>query len=224
MLLAVALGACAGVRPVLTPGGAGAAAPTSSPASSAEAAGARFLANLASFAPISLTGTDDRTVGWAVARGVPALMSVDYAGRGNVTVTSLHADGTQQDLLVSSPGPYDGTSIVGLRATPAALRIGATGHWMIRLRPLADARTWEVSGTLSGTGDDVAILRPPSEVVTATVRDSSPDTFTLTASTPDTDALLVDNAGGYAGTVRLPAGSVLLGVHSSGPWSITAHP
>ncbi len=225
LLLAFGVAACAGARTVATSRVATSAAPTSGPLSSAEVAGDQFLAGLASFAPVDLSGAGNRSEPWTLAPGVPALMSVEYTGTADLRITSLRADGSQQDLLVVAPGPYSGASVVGLRATPAALRVDAMGPWTIHLRPLVDARTRNVQGTLSGTGDDVAILSPPpAGAVPVIVRDSSPDTFTLTASTPGADALLVDNAGGFDGTVRVPAGAVLLDVHSSGPWSVTAHP
>jgi hypothetical protein len=191
-------------------------------ATSAAQAAREYLANRSTFAPIWREFTGAQHVPWPVPSGQPALLTIDYAGHDNVVVTALNPDGSQQELLVGTTGPYAGTTVAGLFATPASLRIEAGGRGSIGFRPILAGRPWNGSVKIGGRGDDVLRLDPlPAGPVTVTIRNSASQTFAITAFTPQTSVLLVDEIGNFAGTVTIPEGSVLVGIQADGAWSIS---
>ena len=182
---------------------------------------ATCLAAAPSFTPVTIAGDGNRTVPWPLGEGIPTLLTFTCDAAGNVSVTALDRDGRQQDLLVSAAAPYSGTTLVGLRHVPASVQVAAAGHWTLNLAPLATASRWDGASTFTHAGDDVvALAEPPATDVAVRVTNSSVAIFTLVASTPAVDSLLVDEAGDYRGTVTIPAGAVLLTIHSDGSWSL----
>jgi hypothetical protein len=201
------------------------AVPATSPtgvATSAAQVAREYLANLPTFAPISREFEGAQLIAWPVPPGQPALLTIDYGGHDNIVVTALNPDGSQQELLVGATGPYAGTTVAGLFASPATVRIEAAGRGSIEFRPILAGRTWSGSAEISGRGDDVLLLDPPpGGPLTATIRNSATQTFAVTAFTPQTRVLLVDEIGNFAGTVAIPVGSILVGVHADGAWTIS---
>jgi hypothetical protein len=191
-------------------------------ATSADQAAGDYLANRSTFSAIRLEFAGTELVPWPVPPGQPALVTVDYAGHDNVVVTALNLDGSQQELLVGTTGPYAGTTLAGLLASPATVRIEAGGRGTIEFQPILAGRAWSGSATISGLGDEVLLLDPlPGGSVAATIRNSATQTFAVTAFTPQTGVLLVDEIGNFAGTVTIPDGSILVGIHADGPWTIS---
>jgi hypothetical protein len=44
--------------------------------------------------------------------------------------------------------------------TLVAFKVESSGKWAITIEPISSARTWTGTGTLSGKGDDVAVIGP----------------------------------------------------------------
>jgi hypothetical protein len=133
--------------------------------------------------------------------------------------------GTSSRLGVGGPDLI--TPFARLRQLPPAHlvvghKVESNGSWTIVIKPIGLARVWNPTKALSGKGDDVARLVPPSSglaPVTITHRGSS--NFAVTAYTADGGDLLVNEIGNYSGEVPMPDGTLLLSVEADGAWTVT---
>jgi hypothetical protein len=126
-----------------------------------------------------------------------------------------------QDGLVNVIGAYRGTVLVAGDDPPAAFEIKSSGAWTITVMPLASARRWATTSTLSGTGDDVIILTPAtSGLTTATIGYTGERNFIVQVYSESGRDGLVNEIGAYQGQVAMPDGTFLLEALSSGDWTI----
>lgn len=170
------------------------------------------------WAAFTLSGSGDDVVDLAVPSDNPAILHIVHKGTRNFTVTSYSASGQYLDLLVNTIGAYDGrvpiNFFVGDEA--ASLEVGARGSWTIEVLPLRDGTS--MADSMSGSGDDVLLLLPTSSGRLRATHGGRGN-FAVVAIGAS-GSLLINEIGGYEGTVRLPAGTVALVVTADGPWTL----
>jgi hypothetical protein len=230
VILAAVLGGCGSTAPASPSVGPtpsvsdDAAATTPAPTPSEETAVAP--PGKAAFSPITLKGKGKKVAKFKIPGDAAALAQATYSGSNAFTVTSLAADGGQNDLLVDTTGKYTGTVLfdAGIDQHSVAFRIVATGSWAIVVKPVAGARTWDGSGTLKGSGDDVVQISPASSgTVSLDLSFKGKDAFTMTSYSVDGGDVLANDTGNFSGHVVLPDGSFLLAVRADGDtWSAKA--
>jgi hypothetical protein len=229
MILAAVLGGCntgppasASVPP--TPPGSdkpASAAPAATPSEDTAVA----PPGKAAFSPITLKGKGKKVAKFKIPSAA-ALAQASYTGSNNFTITSVAADGSPNDLLVNTIGTYKGTVLfdAGIDQHSVAFKVEATGSWTIVIKSVADARDWNGSGTVKGSGDDVVQISPASSgLVTLDLSFKGKDDFALTSFSIDGGDLLANEIGNFTGQVLLPDGSFLLSVRADGgTWSAKA--
>jgi hypothetical protein len=175
------------------------------------------------FAAIELAGAGDATPRFSIPNDVAAIAEITHDGRSTFSVRALAADDSEQ-LLISTTGEYRGTVLFdqaeGLHSV--ALQIEADGAWQATIRPVPDARRWDQSGYLTGTGDDVVLLEPAtSGRTTITITHRGQSRFTVVSYASPGGGTLVNAMGSYAGVSVLDEGTFVLEITADGGWSIS---
>lgn len=200
--------------------------PSEAPASTAPTVLASAIASLEpepAFEPIQLSGTGNAVPRFEIPADSAAIANIAHTGASNFAVSSIGESGEQLDLLVNVIGNYAGTVLFDEAAGShsVAFDVQADGAWTIEIRPVTDAFQWDGGQALAGAGDDVAILSPPSDGLTATTLTHQGDgNFAIWAYGPSTD-LIVNEIGPYSGEVLLPSGTFLFEISANGPWTIS---
>jgi hypothetical protein len=203
--------------------GAGASADSVGGDQATPTVGAAATAN---FRPIKLTGSGTKVPKFKIPADAAAIATISEKGSSNFVVTSLAANGAENDLLVNEIGSFAGTVLFDTNAGEhsVALKVESDGAWAITIKPIASARAWKPTGRLSGRGDDVVRVTPPvAGLAIAIITNRGPSNFVVTAYTSDgSGELLVNEIGNYSGQTTLPDGTILLQVESvGGTWTIT---
>lgn len=177
-----------------------------------------------SFKAVVLAGTGNSVPKFRIPRDAVAIAKISHRGSSNFVVWTLDRSGTQVDLLVNTIGNYQGTVLFDEQADQhsVAFQIDADGPWKIRILPLTKAEHWNGHKALTGRGDFVVVLDPPSEGLTTTViQHGGSSNFAVWAygETPD---LLVNEIGQYRGESLMPAGTLVLEITADGRWRFTA--
>lgn len=173
-----------------------------------------------SFSPISLSGSGDDVVNVNKPEG-PAIARISTTSSGgNFVVWNLDEDGQHIDLLVNEIGKYSGARPIDIRDRDNTVRfeVNADGPWKIDVVPVSSAKKANVPGKVSGSGDEVILLRGDSPD-TATISHSGDSNFVVTAYGTRGPDLLVNEIGTYNGTVVLGNAEVLE-IVAGGNWSI----
>ena len=120
--------------------------------------------SVASFADIRLNGKGKKVEEFTIPEGSAAIAEITHEGESNFIVHTLDASGDSIDRLVNEIGDYSGTVLLEPPddQQPVAFEIDADGAWTITVKPVALAKAWDLSTTLTGTGDSVHRLVPPS--------------------------------------------------------------
>ena len=197
----------------------GAATPVPADESGATAAPA------ATFKPITLKGKGKKVAKFSIPVDSAAIAQLTHTGTSNFAVTSVASDGSQNDLLVNTIGKYKGTVLFdsGDNEHSVAFKVDADGSWTIVVKPVTNARAWDGTSVVKGTGDDVLkVSPPPSGLVTLDLRYRGSDNFAVQAFSDSGVDLLANEIGNFSGQVLLPAGTVLIAVTADGgTWSMT---
>jgi hypothetical protein len=244
MLVGGLLVACAGQATTPPQSGAPAsAAPAASPPASTPLAAATLAPSAppapteppsatptAEFAPFRLTGTGNEVV---KVTNIPpydsALVTVTNKG-SFLVVAALDQGGELLQVLVNKHGNFTGTDLlisdgmaVAFARYATAFEIQSDGAWTIVVKPTTAARKWNPTTKLSGRGDDVVLVRPPSSgVTTLLLTHDGLHNFEVKAYPMSTKyALIVNAVGHYYATNDLPDGTVILTVEADGVWSVT---
>ncbi|MFD0732292.1 hypothetical protein [Planotetraspora mira] len=149
------------------------------------------------------------------------LVTLTHRGQSNFIVSPLDARGAEQSSIVNEIGIYKGSVLLNEDegTETAALKIDADGKWTVTLKPISKARQWTGAG-LTGRGDDVVIVNPPSAgLTTVNARHSGSSNFIVDAYTESSRENLVNEIGSWRGEVPLPDGTILVTVHADGVWS-----
>jgi len=176
------------------------------------------------FKPISLTGKGAKIPKFTIPATAAAIAIIAAKGADNFAVTSLAADGTDNELLVNVTGNYAGTVLFDAQDSEhsVAFRIETSDSWTITIKPVTSARTWDGASNLTGQGDEVVQIRPQSAgLVALNIANKGHDSFVVTGYSANGPDLMVNEIGNYGGQVQLADGSFLLAVNSDGSWSIT---
>jgi len=178
------------------------------------------------FATIELTGTGDGVPRFDIPEGQAAIAEVTHTGGGNFAIFTLADSGENIDLLVNTIGNYAGTVLFDERDGDhsVAFEVTAGGAWTITIKPVTEARDWDGSSELTGTGDEVIQIDPSiSGFMTADIAHSGSGNFAVIAygsGAFGTD-LLVNEIGNYSGEVVIGSGTFLLEITADGTWSVT---
>lgn len=174
------------------------------------------------FKPLAFKGRGDKLVKFKIPEDAAAVAVLTHAGSSNFVVTSVDGSGGMNDLLVNEIGRYKGTRLFDADQHSAALKIEADGAWTLAIKPITQARAWNLSASASGTGDDVLrITGSVDGLAASTIRHSGQSNFVVTAYSASGRDLLVNEIGKYSGEVQIPSGLVLLEVEADGKWSIS---
>ncbi|MEU7696591.1 MULTISPECIES: hypothetical protein [Microbispora] len=149
------------------------------------------------------------------------LVTLTHRGGSNFIVSPLDPGGAEQGAIVNEIGDYKGSVLLNEDdgKDTAALKIQADGAWTIVLKPLSMARVWS-GGSLTGRGDEVAIIAPPSVgLTTVNARHSGSANFIVEAWTETSRELIVNEIGSWHGEVPLPSGTILVTIKADGVWS-----
>ncbi len=215
--------------PAATPSSAGQSPVASAPPSPAVVVPASSAPSAApaAFTTISFSGSGTKVEKFAIPDGDAALAVIKANGSSdNFVVESLASDGSQNALLVNTIGGYSGTVLFDENAGvhSVALRITSSGHWAVKIEPVAAARVWDGTGTLSGKGDDVVVISPQaSGLTTITITHDGVSNFVVTSYDSSGSNLLVNEIGHYSGQTTLPDASFLVSVNADGAWTITVN-
>jgi len=171
--------------------------------------------------PLTYSGSGDEVVKFKKALKEPMLITTTWTGRSdNNTIYAYDADGDEGELLVNTIGSYRGTNIVNLYDgdNVKALKIEGSGSWVITLKPLADAKAWDGSGTYKGKSDDVINVEDvfdglDSMRFKSTNADGNVTVYGLGDNGED---LIVNEIGNFSGKYLMPKGTVLLRISSDG--------
>jgi hypothetical protein len=179
-------------------------------------------ASASSFEPIRLKGRGDKVARFDTPEEAAALAEFRYDGKSNFIVTSVAEDGSRNALLVNEIGRYRGTVLFDTSEHSVAFRVETTGPWAATVKPVSAARRWDASERLTGEGDDVVLITPPtSGLKTSRLRSrGESNLIVLVYTLSGGRELLVNEIGDYDGEVLLPADSFLMTVEAHGSrWS-----
>jgi hypothetical protein len=145
------------------------------------------------------------------------LIDFRHAGGSNFAVKSLDASLGYIDLLVNTIGNYQGRTLVDAEVGESTkfLEITAGGDWHVEVHPLTAARTFV--DAIDGQGDDVVTFLGDPSVGQLTHGGTS--NFAVWHYTTDGSDLLVNEIGGYDGSVPI-RGAGVLEITADGPWRI----
>lgn len=174
------------------------------------------------FAAIELTGTGSGVPRFDIPADSAAIAEISHTGGSNFAVWAIDGSGSQTDLLVNTIGNYTGTVLFDedLGSHTDAFEVEADGSWTITIRPVTEAFRWDGTETLSGTGDDVVVLDPPSSGLSSTtLTHAGGGNFAIWGYSSDGTDLLVNEIGNYSGEVLLADGTFVLEITADGPWT-----
>jgi hypothetical protein len=179
---------------------------------------------LTQFSPIELSGSGNAVPRFSIPEDAAAIATITHAGSENFAVWTIGADGAEHDLLVNIIGDYSGTVLfdeqTGIHSV--AFRVDADGSWTITVMPVAQAFRWDQAASVTGTGDDVVLVDPPTTgLTTVDITHNGSANFAVWAYGSTGTDLLVNEIGPYAGESLLGDGTFLVEIAADGSWSIT---
>jgi hypothetical protein len=157
-----------------------------------------------------------------IPEGSAAIAEITHSGGSNFAVWTVDASGAQTDLLVNTIGSYSGTVLFDERdgSHSDAFDVEADGAWTITIRAVTEAFRWNGGEVLTGTGDDVVILDPPSSGLrSTTLTHSGEGNFAVWAFSSSGVDLAVNEIGQFSGEVLLADGTFLMEITATGPWT-----
>ncbi|MFL1382257.1 MULTISPECIES: hypothetical protein [unclassified Nocardiopsis] len=165
------------------------------------------------------------TVLEVVEHDQPRVASFSHQGSSNFAVWAIDSRGEEQDLLVNTIGPYEGTVLYNVLVGEdlAALDISADGTWEVSLKPLEETERWPSGDDeAAGDGDEVLFMEWEPEGLTVLDIDYGGESnFAIWAYTDSDRDLLVNEIGPYSGQARLVEGTMLLAITAEGGWTLT---
>lgn len=174
------------------------------------------------FQAIELSGTGNAVPRFDIPEDAAAIADMSHSGGANFVVWAVDGSGAQTDLLVNTIGAYSGTVLFDEQAGSHtdAFEVEADGAWTITIKPVTEAFKWDGSEVLTGTGDDVVILDPPSSgLKSSTLTHDGSGNFAVWSYASGSTDLLVNEIGNYSGEVLLADGTFLLEITATGSWT-----
>jgi hypothetical protein len=151
------------------------------------------------------------------------IMVVTHNGVASFELTTLDQDLNQLALVESVVGTVSGTYPLGLdeEATASYLRVDADGEWAIEIKPIEEARLWQVD-SIAGTGPDVLRFEGGASVLEYANAGSS-NFIVQYLRSPGFD-LLVNEIGPISGATTMQSGPGVVIVDAEGDWTLNASP
>ena len=184
--------------------------------------------SVASFAPLGMNGKGKKVEEFTIPEGSVAIAEITHDGESNFIVNTIDASGNQVDGLVNEIGDYNGTVLIDPSDDddhPVAFEVDADGAWTITVKPVAEAKVWDPSTTLEGSGDSVYQVVPPSAgLATLELTHDGGSNFIFRTYSGDNGTLddIANEIGDFTGEVLLPDGTFLLEITAhEGTWSAT---
>jgi hypothetical protein len=196
-------------------GGAKTPAPTTQPQTSQ----APDSLPAATFKDITLTGKGDKVAKFKIPQDATAIAVLTHNGSSNFAVESIDSSGATLGLLVNTIGKYSGTVLFDVNAGEhsVAFKITADGPWSATIKPVTEAKAWNPSTTLKGTGDNVYRLSPASSgLVTLDLTFRGDGNFAVRSYSQDGADLLANEIDNFSGQVLLPDDTFLFEVLANG--------
>jgi hypothetical protein len=181
------------------------------------------------FAPFRLAGTGSKVAEFTLPHYYAAIVTITNKGSSHFVVSTLDQGGTLLQPLVNVDGNFTGTVLLesggfdlAFEKYAAAFDIVSDGAWTMVVKPTTAARRWDPTTKLSGRGDDVVLVRPPSSgLTTLWITHDGRSSFYVTAHPMSTRYHRIVLAHGrYEAAVDLPDGTVILTVEADGAWTI----
>jgi hypothetical protein len=204
-------------------------APSSSATDSAASGGAIGSADLSqpseapiAFKAITIKGRGDKVAKFKIPEDSVAIATFTHSGTSNFAVTTVDANGGQPDVLVNVIGTYKGTVLFDEDSHSRAFKIRADGAWTVVIKPIGSARRWDLSATLTGTGDDVIrVTGPVSGLASSVAKHSGKSNFAVVTFADEGRDLIINEIGKYSGEILMPTGLIAIVVTADGKWSFT---
>jgi hypothetical protein len=143
---------------------------------------------------------------------LPMVATIEHQGSSNFAIIA-HTESGSRDLLVNTIGNYTGTRPLNFVEGPTEFEITADGSWTITITSLLEQPT--LAETSSGSGDEVLFVDTGSGRLTLT---HDGDSNFVVLAYGSMRELLVNEIGGYEGTVRLPD-ALALEIQADGSWT-----
>ena len=177
------------------------------------------------FQPFTFEGKGKKVKEFTIPVGAAAIAEITHNGKSNFIVNTVDASGDQVDGLVNEIGKYDGTVLIepSEEHHPVAFEVDADGEWSTVVKPVDEAKIWDLSGTLAATGDSVYRVLPPSDgLITLELTYDGDSNFIVRTYSDDGLDDIVNEIGVFEGEVLLPNGTFLLEVTGhGGSWTAT---
>jgi hypothetical protein len=174
------------------------------------------------FNAITIKGRGDKVAKFKIPEDVVAIAMFTHSGSSNFAITTVDANGGQGDLLVNVIGKYKGTVLFDEDSHSRAFKINADGAWTVVIKPIGSARRWDLSATLTGTGDDVIrVTGTVSGLASSVVKHSGKRNFAVVTFTDDGRDLIINEIGRYSGEILMPTGLIAIVISADGKWSFT---
>ena len=174
------------------------------------------------FKALAFKGRGDKVVKFKIPEDAAATAAFTHTGSSNFVVESLAADGSTNDLLVNEIGRFKGTRLFDADGHSVAFKIDADGAWTVAIKPVSQARAWNLAAPLSGAGDDVIRVTGSIDgLASSVIKHTGGSNFVVTAYSSDGRDLLINEIGKYSGEVVMPSGLLLLEIEADGKWSVS---
>lgn len=162
------------------------------------------------------SGAGDDVV--AIVKPVTGVVMVSVEGNNDGGFFAVQGVDGDQDLLVNTTDPYDGTRLMDVQGGETTqLQVTATGPWTITINSIAAAVRF--TGAFNGARDSVLLYEGSAGV--AHITGNPQARFFAVEVYTDTDSdLLINTTDTYDGRVPFPEGLALVAITAMGPWAI----
>jgi hypothetical protein len=168
-----------------------------------------------------LAGTGDAVPTFDIPLDAVAIARITHSGGGNFAVWTVSSSGSKE-LLVNVIGNYVGTVLFDDVGHSVAFEISAGGYWTVAIDPVSSAFSWDGATAVSGRGDDVFQIRPPTPTFSvSTLTHDGASNFAVWSYSPEGRDLLVNEIGPYSGEVLLAEATFLVVINADGNWTMT---
>lgn len=176
------------------------------------------------FTPKTFSGSGDEVVTLGLPAGMVAVATIEFDGEDGVAISTVDAEESMIDMIVSSYGPYTGTVLLargGDADDPydvAALDISGEGNWKVKVSAATTVPAFD--GDVEGDSD--AVYRYTGKDTELAVIHEGEDAFTVRVY--DKDGFLVektlDEYGEIDDVYPMTAGAYIV-VSATASWSIS---
>lgn len=173
---------------------------------------------------VELAGNGDDVVLLRTPLEVFAAMRVDANSSSRYFgVKPVYLDGESGSSLVNTTDPFLGTVLLeGNRSNAlGGFEIRATGDWTLTLTSISEVPLLESGETFLGSGDELLRVKETEGLTTLDAVGNAEGRYFRLKPYGARSSSLINTTDPYNGTVRVPAGTVLLEVTATGDWALT---